>query len=370
MLLHIGNEQLARSGSNCLENLIVSTGKQFFPDMWDRVCDCVSDIFVASMPNELLTWTPPERLYRTQSNISLTSTVSSVSEAPVPAPSSRPISVSSVRSSMVEPVGDEVNDDSEAASAAVNPEITIAPSSPPSQPSEHPVTDVAAEVTPSDQTTGDIPVDAPSNVPMDTPSNVPNDAPSTTPVDTVNNAPADDGPTSTVSVDGQNDKPDVQQLQQEPIAEPIEDAPLLKEETDHPGTQEPQVNKPPVVKKQATKEKKQKGTGSFLQRKKRDSLSSTSNKKKKRSNVPPSPLESSSKNGGKSDRKLSHHQSPDADLAKSKFSKIGECFVNCVMYEKTMINSTSVMHEPSVLKSLKCMTLKYGLQPQHYALSY
>ena len=341
MLLHVGNEQLARSGSNCLENLIVSTGKQFFPDMWDRVCDCISDIFVASMPNELLTWTPPERLYRTQSNISLTSTVSTVSEAPAPTPSSRPISVTSVHSSVIEPAangGDEVNDISEATEAAVNPEITVVPSSPPSQPSEHPVTDVATEVTPTDHTIGDIPADAPS------------DAPSNISGDVVNNA----GPTSTVAVDGQNSEHDVKQLRQEPIAEePIEDAPLLREETDHPGTQESTVIKPPVVKKQVTKEKKQKGTGSFLQRKKRDSSSSTSSKKKKRGSVPPSPLESSSKDGGKPDRKLSHHQSPDADLAKSKFSKIGECFMT-----RHMCHCSSVLyHCSSVLYCPKCLEL-------------
>jgi len=335
MLLHIGNEQLARSGSNCLENLIVSTGKQFFPDMWDRVCDCIGDIFVASMPNELLTWTPPERLYRTQSNISLTSTLSSVSEAPAPTPSSRPISVSSIRSSMVEPAangGDEVNNVSEATIAVVNPEITITPLSPPSLPSEHPVTGVATEVTATDQTTGNIPADAPSNVPSDTLSTIPGDA--------VNNAPAGDGPPSTVAIDGQSDEHDLQQSQQEPAAkEPIEDVPLLREETDHPGTQVSSVNKPGVVKKQVTKEKKQKGTGSFLQRKKRDSFSG---KRKKKGNVPPSPLENVSKDGGKSDHKLSHHQSPDADLAKSKFSKIGESFVT--RENLISMHGSSVMH--------------------------
>ena len=115
-----GNEQLARSGSNCLENLMVSTGKQFFPDMWDRVCECISDIFTASLPTELLTWKPPERLYRTQSNASVAYSLSSISEAPLLVRSMSVLDTS---------VGRDEGKDI-VTEALVAPEITVVPSSP------------------------------------------------------------------------------------------------------------------------------------------------------------------------------------------------------------------------------------------------
>lgn len=52
------NEQLARSGTNCLENLVVSNGSQFSPEMWQRACRCIKDIFTSTVPSELLTWKP------------------------------------------------------------------------------------------------------------------------------------------------------------------------------------------------------------------------------------------------------------------------------------------------------------------------
>ena len=52
------NEQLARSGTNCLENLVVSNGSQFSSDMWQRACQCIQDIFTSTVPKELLTWRP------------------------------------------------------------------------------------------------------------------------------------------------------------------------------------------------------------------------------------------------------------------------------------------------------------------------
>ena len=78
------NEQLARSGSNCLENLAVSVGKQFFPDTWDKVCKCARDIFTNSIPYQLLTWKPDDNpLGRSYSTLSIASTRSSlVSETP------------------------------------------------------------------------------------------------------------------------------------------------------------------------------------------------------------------------------------------------------------------------------------------------
>ena len=52
------NEQLARSGTNCLENLVVSNGSQFSSEMWQRACRCIRDIFTSTVPSELLTWRP------------------------------------------------------------------------------------------------------------------------------------------------------------------------------------------------------------------------------------------------------------------------------------------------------------------------
>lgn len=50
------NEQLARSGTNCLENLVISNGLKFSADTWDKTCQCMLDIFQSTIPSELLTW--------------------------------------------------------------------------------------------------------------------------------------------------------------------------------------------------------------------------------------------------------------------------------------------------------------------------
>lgn len=52
------NEQLARSGTNCLENLVISNGLKFSVDTWDKTCKCMFDIFNSTLPRELLTWKP------------------------------------------------------------------------------------------------------------------------------------------------------------------------------------------------------------------------------------------------------------------------------------------------------------------------
>ncbi|XP_064626500.1 brefeldin A-inhibited guanine nucleotide-exchange protein 1-like [Lineus longissimus] len=52
------NEQLARSGTNCLENLVISNGMKFSPEVWDKTCVCMLDIFKTTIPSSLLTWTP------------------------------------------------------------------------------------------------------------------------------------------------------------------------------------------------------------------------------------------------------------------------------------------------------------------------
>ncbi|KAJ8959328.1 hypothetical protein NQ318_022014 [Aromia moschata] len=52
------NEQLARSGTNCLENLVNSNGHKFSEQTWDKTCRCMLDIFDSTVPSALLTWKP------------------------------------------------------------------------------------------------------------------------------------------------------------------------------------------------------------------------------------------------------------------------------------------------------------------------
>ncbi|KAF5295877.1 hypothetical protein FQR65_LT10364 [Abscondita terminalis] len=52
------NEQLARSGTNCLENLVNSNGQKFNDATWDKTCQCILDIFNSTVPSLLLTWKP------------------------------------------------------------------------------------------------------------------------------------------------------------------------------------------------------------------------------------------------------------------------------------------------------------------------
>lgn len=52
------NEQLARSGTNCLENLVNSNGQKFDDITWDKTCQCILDIFNSTVPSVMLTWKP------------------------------------------------------------------------------------------------------------------------------------------------------------------------------------------------------------------------------------------------------------------------------------------------------------------------
>ncbi|XP_007578104.1 brefeldin A-inhibited guanine nucleotide-exchange protein 2 [Poecilia formosa] len=52
------NEQLARSGTNCLENLVILNGEKFSPEVWDVTCSCMLEIFQNTSPHALLTWRP------------------------------------------------------------------------------------------------------------------------------------------------------------------------------------------------------------------------------------------------------------------------------------------------------------------------
>ncbi|XP_036446797.1 brefeldin A-inhibited guanine nucleotide-exchange protein 2 [Colossoma macropomum] len=52
------NEQLARSGTNCLENLVIQNGEKFNAEVWDITCACMLEIFQSTSPHALLTWRP------------------------------------------------------------------------------------------------------------------------------------------------------------------------------------------------------------------------------------------------------------------------------------------------------------------------
>ncbi|WKX88803.1 hypothetical protein Q1695_008436 [Nippostrongylus brasiliensis] len=52
------NEQLARSTVNCLETLILSNGKYFTTEMWEKTVQLIRRLFAATLPKSLLTWKP------------------------------------------------------------------------------------------------------------------------------------------------------------------------------------------------------------------------------------------------------------------------------------------------------------------------
>ncbi|THD26854.1 Brefeldin A-inhibited guanine nucleotide-exchange protein 1 [Fasciola hepatica] len=52
------HEQLARSGTSCLETLILSTGKRFTYKIWERTVDLIVNLFRDTVPHQLLTWRP------------------------------------------------------------------------------------------------------------------------------------------------------------------------------------------------------------------------------------------------------------------------------------------------------------------------
>uniref|UniRef100_A0A674NWG3 ARF guanine nucleotide exchange factor 2 n=1 Tax=Takifugu rubripes TaxID=31033 RepID=A0A674NWG3_TAKRU len=52
------NEQLARSGTNCLENLVILNGEKFNNEVWNMTCSCMLEIFQSTSPHTLLAWRP------------------------------------------------------------------------------------------------------------------------------------------------------------------------------------------------------------------------------------------------------------------------------------------------------------------------
>ncbi|XP_046858514.1 brefeldin A-inhibited guanine nucleotide-exchange protein 1-like [Xenia sp. Carnegie-2017] len=59
--MSLDNEQLARSSTNCLENLVISNGNTFSEDVWEKTCQCVKTIFESTVPHELLKWRPADQ---------------------------------------------------------------------------------------------------------------------------------------------------------------------------------------------------------------------------------------------------------------------------------------------------------------------
>ncbi|CAF1498387.1 unnamed protein product [Adineta ricciae] len=52
------NEQLAKSGTNCLENFVIACGQRFTPTIWQKTCTCILEVFRSTLPEMLLTWRP------------------------------------------------------------------------------------------------------------------------------------------------------------------------------------------------------------------------------------------------------------------------------------------------------------------------
>lgn len=55
------NEQLARSGTNCLENFVISNGVKFNNETWTKTCNCMLSIFNSTVPQLLLGWKPSKK---------------------------------------------------------------------------------------------------------------------------------------------------------------------------------------------------------------------------------------------------------------------------------------------------------------------
>lgn len=54
------NEQLAKSGVNCLESLVILNGAKYSTEVWDETCTRLLDIFRITIPKQLLSWRPDD----------------------------------------------------------------------------------------------------------------------------------------------------------------------------------------------------------------------------------------------------------------------------------------------------------------------
>ena len=48
--LSLDNEQLAKSGTNCLEHFVIACGQDFTDHIWNRTCACILEIYRATVP--------------------------------------------------------------------------------------------------------------------------------------------------------------------------------------------------------------------------------------------------------------------------------------------------------------------------------
>uniref|UniRef100_A0A8D0CEQ4 ARF guanine nucleotide exchange factor 1 n=1 Tax=Scleropages formosus TaxID=113540 RepID=A0A8D0CEQ4_SCLFO len=71
------NEQLARSGTNCLENVVILNGEKFTPETWDKTCNCMLDIFKTTIPH---TFPPPTVPLLIASPVSLSVSITELQE--------------------------------------------------------------------------------------------------------------------------------------------------------------------------------------------------------------------------------------------------------------------------------------------------
>nr|XP_009862113.1 brefeldin A-inhibited guanine nucleotide-exchange protein 1 isoform X1 [Ciona intestinalis] len=70
------NEQLARSGVNCFENLILSNGEKFTDEVWQLSCSTMQKVFKMVSPNNILEWKQKDgrdELFKLQLSCVLTS---------------------------------------------------------------------------------------------------------------------------------------------------------------------------------------------------------------------------------------------------------------------------------------------------------
>ena len=54
----LDNEQLAKSGMNCLENLVMGAGHSFKEADWDLIIDTITDVYAQTLPADMRIWKP------------------------------------------------------------------------------------------------------------------------------------------------------------------------------------------------------------------------------------------------------------------------------------------------------------------------
>ncbi|VDN96225.1 unnamed protein product [Rodentolepis nana] len=62
------HEQLARSGTSCLETIVLTNGTKFDANKWTMTVNLLVDLFKTTVPHELLTWRPDPAVYGVTGN--------------------------------------------------------------------------------------------------------------------------------------------------------------------------------------------------------------------------------------------------------------------------------------------------------------